>query len=559
MGICSSNKSKSNTNIRVYNKKRDFNNYSKFISQNSFSKINKSLCKVIVKSNSNNSYELGFFVNIQINENKKCLITNSLDLTQDLIDKKEEIKIQLETEKTIKIKLDGEKRFIENIKQPFNITIIELLDSDLFSNEIEFLNYEDLEFNLNSENILNKDIFIIPYSLNDKNMKKGKILKIINFGFEHSINYNDVCMGNLIISVENQKIIGINNNNNSGIFIGEIIKQLEINKKENKNCQDLKESSISKNNICENNEIIMKYSIDKEKKIKLLGNKFIENNINNCKLIINNKEKELCEYIEPTKIIDKENDNTFIIKLKLINTLTNISHMFAECKNLVSILNITNLNTAKITAMNNLFFGCENLLYIPDISSWDTSKVENMGDLFSGCSLINILPDLSNWNTSNVKNMSYMFSGCECLSIFSDISKWNTSNVTNFSYMFHWCKALTYLPDISKWDTSNAIDMSWMFSDCSSLEMLPNLGKWKIKNVMDMNHMFFGCSSLTTLPDISKWDTSQVKDMSYMFSGCSNLKTFPKINDWNKTNLKDIRHMFQGCKKYPEIKIKHTN
>ena len=558
MGICNSTNKKSNKSIRASYKNKNFQNYSTLITQNSFTRINKALCKLTVKSNikKNKPYDIGFFVNIQLNETRKCLITNSLEIGNNLIDKKEEIMILLEAEKLVSINLDSEKRFIEYLKQPFNISIIEILDSDLIANDFEFLNYDDLDFN--DENTLNKDIFVISNSLNNQEMKKGKILKLVKYGFEHSINYNENFLGNPIISVENGKLLGISDNNNSGIFIGKIIKEIEKN---NEDIQfvDKKKLNISKNNNNLDNEIIMKYTIDNDKKIKLLGNRFIENNRNNCKLKINGEEKEICEYIEAHDIIYKENENTFLIKLKIINKLKNISYMFANCKNLISINNISNLNTSKVTAMNNLFFGCESLLFIPDISIWDTKNVENMGDIFSGCSLITSLPDLSKWNTRKVKNMSYMFSGCESLSFLSDISNWDTSNVTNFSYMFHWCKSLTFLPDISRWDISKASDLSWMFSDCSSLELLPKLGKWKTNCVTDMNHMFFGCSSLKTLPDISKWSTGEVKDMSYMFNGCVNLDTFPQINEWNTNNLKNIKHMFQGCKNYPEFKFIQDN
>ena len=562
MGICNSVNNKSSKSIRSSYKNKNFQNNSTLSTQNSFPRINKALCKLTVKSNikKNKPYDIGFFVNIQLNETRKCLITNSLEIGNNLIDKKEEIIILLEAEKFISINLDREKRFIKYLKQPFNITIIEILDSDLLTNDFEFLNYDDLDFNFNDENILNKDIFVMPYSLNTQEIKKGKILKLVKCGFEYSINYNDNFLGNPIISVEEGKIIGISNNNNSGIFIGEILKEIEKNKEEKENINFIEEVKLNvSNNNNLDNEIIMKYTIDNDKKIKLLGNRFIENNRKNCKLKICGEEKEICEYIEAQNIIDKVNENTFLIRLKIINKLKNISHMFADCKNLISINNISNLNTSKVTNINNLFFGCESLLYIPDISNWDTTNVENMGDIFSGCSLITSLPDLSKWNTSKVKNMSYMFSGCESLSFLSDISNWDTSNVTNFSYMFHWCKSLTFLPDISRWDTSNASDLSWMFSDCSSLEILPKIGKWKTNCVTDMNHMFFGCSSLKTLPDISKWNTGKVKDMSYMFNGCVNLDTFPQINEWNTKNLKNIRHMFQGCKNYPEFKFIQDN
>ena len=256
MGICNSVNNKSSKSIRSSYKNKNFQNNSTLSTQNSFPRINKALCKLTVKSNikKNKPYDIGIFVNIQLNETKKCLITTSLEIGKDLIDKKEEIIILLEAEKFISINLDREKRFIKYLKQPFNITIIEILDSDLLTNDFEFLNYDDLDFNFNDENILNKDIFVMPYSLNTQEIKKGKILKLVKCGFEYSINYNDNFLGNPIISVEEGKIIGISNNNNSGIFIGEILKEIEKNKEEKENINFIEEVKL---NVSNNNNLLM--------------------------------------------------------------------------------------------------------------------------------------------------------------------------------------------------------------------------------------------------------------------------------------------------------------
>ena len=44
------------------------------------------------------------------------------------------------------------------------------------------------------------------------------------------------------------------------------------------------------------NEIEMIYKFGFDNKIKLFDDKFVEKNKNNCILIINNKQYELCEY-----------------------------------------------------------------------------------------------------------------------------------------------------------------------------------------------------------------------------------------------------------------------
>ena len=114
--------------------------------------------------------------------------------------------------------------------------------------------------------------------------------------------------------------------------------------------------------------------------IKLFGEKFIENNNNNCKIIIENKEQDLIQFIKKNK-----NEKILKIKLKEIKTITDMSYMFSRCNSLAS---------------------------LPDISNWNTNNVTNMSYMFYGCKSLTSFPDISNWNTNNVKNMSSMFSNC---------------------------------------------------------------------------------------------------------------------------------------------------
>ena len=176
-----------------------------------------------------------------------------------------------------------------------------------------------------------------------------------------------------------------------------------LNKKTKRN----KDNDIDNNII---NEMIIEYIIKKKKIIKLFGKYFINNNINKCKIIIENKEQDISEYLNVNK-----NDKFVKIKLKEIKTITNMSHMFHGCKELVS---------------------------LPDISKWNTNNVTNMSYIFQGCSSLTSLPDISNWHTDNVKFMSNMFYGCKELVSLPDISKWNINNVTNMSYMFYGCSSL---------------------------------------------------------------------------------------------------------------------
>ena len=55
------------------------------------------------------------------------------------------------------------------------------------------------------------------------------------------------------------------------------------------------------------------------------------------------------------------------------------------------------------------------LLSISDISKLNTKNITNMKGMFSDCKSLISLPDISKWNTNKVKDMSYMFNDCKSL------------------------------------------------------------------------------------------------------------------------------------------------
>ena len=151
-------------------------------------------------------------------------------------------------------------------------------------------------------------------------------------------------------------------------------------------------------------EINIIYDIKGKNKIKIFGAEFVKNNKNLCKMIIDNKEYEITKEYK----VKNNSKNKLKIKLKGIDNVTNMSFMFS---------------------------GCKSLLSLPDISKLNTNNITNMSLMFALCSSLSSLPDISKWNINNVTNISYMFCLCSSLSSLPDISKWNTSKVTNMEYI----------------------------------------------------------------------------------------------------------------------------
>ena len=153
------------------------------------------------------------------------------------------------------------------------------------------------------------------------------------------------------------------------------------------------------------NIITIRYITKEKGKIRIFGDNFVKNNKNNCKIIYINKERELEQFIKFKNFI---NIGVQEIQLKVYNDLTDMSYMFSDCDCLLSLPDISKLNTKNVIDMNHMFYFCESLESL-DISKWDTKNVTNMSYMFSYCKSLKTFPNISNWNTSNVKDISNMF------------------------------------------------------------------------------------------------------------------------------------------------------
>ena len=180
-------------------------------------------------------------------------------------------------------------------------------------------------------------------------------------------------------------------------------------------------------------------------------------------------------------------------------------------------IDLSNLDTSKVTNMAGMFDGCYNLTSIGDISNWNTSKVTNMQAMFYNSYLSSI--NVSGWDTNNVTTMNNMFANCSQLYDL-DLSNFYTGSVTDMTRMFYSCSGLQYLY-INYWDTSSATNMSYMFSDCG-LYSLDLSGWYNTYNVQDMSYMFSGCGGLSELY-LNNFDMSSVYNTDDMFANCYSL------------------------------------
>jgi len=227
------------------------------------------------------------------------------------------------------------------------------------------------------------------------------------------------------------------------------------------------------------NEIILNYRFMenniKQNIIELFGGNFVNNNKENCFLIINDKIISLSRFI-------------------------NLKDFFAIIPPILNFSLDVRLIERKYKLMTDLSFMFDGIITITsksNFSSFENKNIRKMDHMFNNCNSLKDLPDsISKIITDNVTDMSYMFYNCTSLEQLPDISKWNIEKVNDISGMFGNCESLESIPDISNWNTNNIKKMNKTFLNCKSLLSLPNLHNWNIQGDVEDNDIFKGCQSL---------------------------------------------------------------
>ena len=498
----------------------------------------KCICKI---SNLDNMDLPGFFCSIPFPDNKNrlpVLIFYSKNI--EIVGNNKSLQLNLDQDKlVITIKLDKSRKIFFDGK--YKIAIIEIKKNDGFDIN-SFLEIDDQIF---EESIFERSnyisIYILYYPTNEEGEHSCGILKKIkdDYNIFHTCKIKEDSLGYPLLNSDNKKLIGINleqMQNKKGKNSGQLLVQpiFDFNKKYNENFNEKGITSIEQYKTIKDKTITILYDFNsKESKTyleeleensslyKILGEKFVNNNKDKCKMIIKNKEYELSSLL--SEELKKNTKDLFEIKLKGINEGINFENIFA---------------------------GCKSLKLVPDIDELDITKISSLRGFFAGCTHLSYLPDIGKWRTNNLKDISYMFYNCEALSQIPDIGKWNVSKVVNMEYLFAYCRNIKSLPDISGWKTDNVINMKFLFGECYSVTEIPDISNWNTENVTDMSMMFFGDRHLTSLPDISKWNTKNVTSVLFMFGYCVGITSFPDFSKWDTNKIKGpLRVMFMNIRR----------
>ena len=167
----------------------------------------------------------------------------------------------------------------------------------------------------------------------------------------------------------------------------------------------------------------------------------------------------------------------------------------------------------KIYANTDSSYTFEQFQYVEymDLSNLDTSKVTTMHAMFNRCNRLATL-DVSNFDTSKVTTMRYMFSNCNKLTTV-DVSDFDTSQVTDMSYMFRYTGERTTtwgIGDLSNWNTSKVTDMREMFNHAGENSTTWNsIGTLKVYTT-NIYAMFMNCPNAKATLNIYGNPTSYV-------------------------------------------------
>ena len=478
--------------IKNHKKKEDKNNY---IISNYCLNCNSYICQSCSKNHEHKTLELKDLrskeQNIKPSDNDIEIIKNKID---NLYNCKKLLDILINTYEKDSSNINNNNS-IHNVIKSINKNVI--LGTKLDNVQTKLKNYfkgqlsiditgEEKILDLSHKNITNVEFNLLSGmdlpNLQKLDLKYNKITNLEPLENTNLINLESIDVSNNIItevkplknnSKNNEKLKNINLSYNliknvdklkENISTINIKFNLDGNKEIEKDLKEIKSIiGYEPNNI--NNELILTYKFNEySKEIKILGEKFVENNKNNCKLKIYDEEKDIQECYT-----FKKNTKKISIKLIMNQNVTNMSYMFHNCISLLSLENNSNLDFSNVTDMSYMFYGCTQLYDLINLYYWDTSKVNDMNHMFYQCQSITFLNGIMKWNISNVKDMSYMFYECIKLKALPYIGHWNIANVTKMNYMFSGCSSLSILCGIKKWNISKLTEKEDMFNECPKI------------------------------------------------------------------------------------------
>ena len=139
-------------------------------------------------------------------------------------------------------------------------------------------------------------------------------------------------------------------------------------------------------------------------------------------------------------------------------------------------IDLNSYDVSNLTDLSYVFAGCKELKEV-SIEFWDVDNVTTMEAMFFECASLEKI-NLLGWNVQNLQTTNSMFFGCKSLKEL-DLHTWKCYNLTNLQYMFFKCPKLEdiKLPDYDIIDV-NKIRKTDMFKGCFALSRNKKLPEW---------------------------------------------------------------------------------
>ena len=251
-----------------------------------------------------------------------------------------------------------------------------------------------------------KEIFKGEYFKKNKN--KFKIV----YNNKIYSSYNDIQIPENEINHSKIKLISLYNYKNDGIF-DKFKENYNYKRNNNKYNIYLKSSLHGFSQIA--------YIINNDKKIRIFGEDFVENNKDKCIIIYKDNILPLRESFL-TEDIKKENDEYLIITLIEFEDIIDRSYMFNDCDSLVEFPLSKNVakyivNTNKRNGKNNEKSLSNSTISKDHDNNWinefptkEKSELSNITTILKEYPSTILLLDKSNWFTCICQTMRYMFS-----------------------------------------------------------------------------------------------------------------------------------------------------
>ena len=189
------------------------------------------------------------------------------------------------------------------------------------------------------------------------------------------------------------------------------------------------ENAINSNPFPYSDTMDMIYDIHKKEQIEFFNENFIDRykDKKEIKIIHKGEYYKLDTKFSSLNLTKEEKE----IKITLmgIEYITDMSYMFAKCKELKKVI-ATKTYMRNVENMRSMFQECDNLEELSDTSHWNLENVKTLRGLFYLCKNLKKIPGIDKWNPTNLQGEDScyeMFYGCSQSLVkeqISQVMKW---------------------------------------------------------------------------------------------------------------------------------------